>query len=303
MGGMTTQRYGCDDAAFWRKVIDKRLAVISGRFSGQSVLLGDAMAEALLAPGKRFRGTLLLLSGTAAGGVEPSLVDIACGLELAHTASLIFDDLPCMDDAATRRGRLTTHLVHGESRAILAGIALVTESLGLLAGAEGAPGSTRARLVAILAAALGPAGLCAGQDMDLHATKSPDGIVREQDLKTGALFAAGFEMLGAVKNLPPEQTAALVQLGLLFGRVFQSYDDLLDVQHSGEASGKSDGRDNRPSTLPRGLLAVSTLQGAVAHYDDLRTRLEAALADCPFDAAPLARYTATVLPSAAPRAA
>ncbi|TPE46457.1 polyprenyl synthetase family protein [Amaricoccus solimangrovi] len=291
---MTTHQNGCEDVARWRGTIDQTLTAISGGFGARSGPLGAAMAEAALARGKRFRGTLILLAGAATGEVCPTLVDIACALELAHTASLVFDDLPCMDNASTRRGQATTHVAHGEARAILAGIALVTESLNLLAVTPGAEPATRARLVAILAGALGPAGLCAGQDLDLHAPKSPDGVVREHDLKTGALFAAGFEMFAVFRGLPAGQTAALIELGLLLGRVFQSYDDLLDVMEDGDAAAA------RPR---RGLLAANTASRAAAHYNRLREQLYSALSDCPFDAAPLAWYTATVLPDVAPRAA
>lgn len=110
---------------------------------------------------------VLLIAGEATGGVTPALLDTACAVELVHTASLVFDDLPCMDNARMRRGRPATHLVHGECRAVLAGIALVTEAMRVLATAREADAEARARLVAILAAALGPRGLCAGQDLDL----------------------------------------------------------------------------------------------------------------------------------------
>jgi geranylgeranyl diphosphate synthase type II len=285
----------------WRGVVEHRLSALCSGFGVHSVALGDAMAKAVLAPGKRFRGTLILLTGAATGEVKPALVDIACALELAHTASLIFDDLPCMDDAATRRGRATTHVAYGESRAILAGIALVTEALGLLARAKGSEPATRAQLVATLAGALGPAGLCAGQDMDLHAPKSRCDLAREHDLKTGALFAAGFEMLATFRGLPAEQTAGLVELGLLLGRVFQSYDDLLDAIEDGETGGRQIAPSGRPTR--RGLLAVHTARQAVDHYTRLRAQLDAALSNCPFDATPVARYTATVLPVVAPQAA
>jgi geranylgeranyl pyrophosphate synthase len=289
-----TQRSG-DAVALWRGVVEQRLSVISEEFGAQSPVLGTAMAGAVLAPGKRFRGTLILLAGAATGEVSSVLVDVACALELAHTASLVFDDLPCMDDAATRRGRAATHVTFGESRAILAGIALVTESMGVLARADGAEPGMRARLVAILAGALGPAGLCAGQDMDLHAPKSPSGLAREHDLKTGALFAAGFEMLAMIRKLPNGHTAELVELGLLLGRVFQAYDDLLDTMDDGATE---------PGTVARrGLLSVNTARLAGDHYARLRKQLYAALLDCPFEAEPLARYTASVLPAVAPRAA
>ena len=205
--------------ADWRGVIDDRLAEIAGGFGLASPALGRAMSDAVLAPGKRFRAMVLLIAGEATGGVCPALIDAACAVELVHTSSLVFYDLPCMDDAQARRGRPTTHLVHGECRAILAGIALVTEAMRLLATARGADADTRARLVAALAGALGPAGLCAGQELDIHAPKDAAGIQREQDLKTGALFTAGFEMFGLVQRLGPADMATLAALGRTLGQI------------------------------------------------------------------------------------
>jgi geranylgeranyl pyrophosphate synthase len=293
---MTTHQQGAD-VTLWRNVVDDGLWAISAKFGEQSPWLGEAMSEAACAPGKRFRGTLILLAGEATGDVGSTLVDMACALELAHTASLVFDDLPCMDNAATRRGRATTHLAYGESRAILAGIALVTEALGLLAVSNGAEPAMRARLVAILSKALGPAGLCAGQDMDLHALKSSGSIGREHDLKTGALFAAGFEMLAVFRGLTQRETAHLVQIGRLIGRAFQAYDDLLDVVEDQEIAEATDIRLARP------WRCLDTAPDPVDHYIQLRKQLYTALLACPFDAASLAAYTGTVLPAVISRAA
>ena len=290
------------DIARLRGAIDGRLGELARGFGAASPGLGQAMAEAALAPGKRFRGMLMLIVGEATGGVSEALVDAACAVEFAHTASLVFDDLPCMDDAMTRRGRATAHLVHGEGRAVLAGIALVTEALRLLAMARGSDAPTRARLVATLAAALGPAGLCAGQDLDLNGAKDRAALQREQDLKTGALFAAGFEMLGIVQRLDPAESSSLADLGRLLGRAFQCYDDLLDVVVGVGALGKDVGRD-AAAGRQRGVLAVHSLADAAGQYDAQRADLETALARRPFETAPLSAYIAQVLPPAAPRAA
>lgn len=291
------------NAGAWRQVIDARLAEIAAEFGKTSPGLGQAMADAVLAPGKRFRSILLLIAGEATGSVRPALIDVACAVELAHCASLVFDDLPCMDDARLRRGRPTTHVAFGQSRAILAGIALVTESLRLAGSARGASTGTRTRLTGILATALGPQGLCAGQDLDLHGEKTAADIEREQDLKTGALFAAGFEMLGLVQRLDEGETQALTGAGRLLGRVFQSYDDLLDVQAEAGRLGKDTGRDASAPGPCRGVLAVRSLPHAVALYDTLRTEFDAILARCAFETGPLADYVAHVLPVSATRAA
>ena len=287
----------------WRLVVDARLADIAAGFGLASPALGRAMAEAALSPGKRFRAMVLLIAGEATGGVTPALIDAACALELVHTASLVFDDLPCMDDAQARRGRPATHVVHGESRAILAGIALVTEAMRLLTTARGADAETRVRLVAALSGALGPAGLSAGQDLDLHAAKNASGVQREQDLKTGALFTAGFEMLGVIQRLDADDRATLAALSRTLGRAFQSYDDLLDVQAEAGALGKDTGRDVQAGGPARGVLAVRSLSQAQAHYDDLRTEVEALLGRCGFDSLSLSQHIAQVLPIRASRAA
>lgn len=287
----------------WRSTVDSRLAEIAGGFGLASPALGRAMSEAVLAPGKRFRALVLLIAGEATGGVRPALIDAACAVEMVHAASLVFDDLPCMDDAQARRGRPTTHLVHGECRAILAGIALVTEAMRVLATARGADAATRSQLVAALAGALGPHGLCAGQDMDIHAPKDAAGVQREQDLKTGALFAAGFEMFGVIQHLTCRDMENLDALGRTLGRAFQSYDDLLDVQAEAGTLGKDTGRDVGAPGPARGVLAVRNLAQAQADYDALRVELDLLLGNCGFDSLPLAAHIARVLPQRASRAA
>ncbi|WP_167626650.1 polyprenyl synthetase family protein [Paracoccus luteus] len=287
----------------WRAVVDTRLAGIAAGFGAASPALGRAMTDAALAPGKRFRAMLLLIAGQATGDVGPGLVDAACAVELVHTASLVFDDLPCMDDAQARRGRPTTHRVHGESRAILAGIALVTEAMRLLSTARDTDAATRAGLVAMLARAIGPAGLSAGQDLDLHAPKDAAGIEREQDLKTGALFAAGFQMLGLIQRLNEADRTSLALLGRALGRAFQCYDDLLDAEASTDMLGKDTGRDTAGRGPARGVLAVQGLSSAKTRYEAQRIGIDAILSNCRFDSRPLALHIARVLPVRASRAA
>lgn len=287
----------------WRNIVDLRLAEIASGFGVASPALGRAMSDAALAPGKRFRAILLLIAGEATGRISPTLIDAACAVELVHSASLVFDDLPCMDDAQARRGRAAAHRVHGECRAILAGIALVTEAMRLLATAREADDATRARLVAILAGAVGPAGLSAGQDLDLHAPKDAASIEREQDLKTGALFAAGFEMVALIQRLNEADQTSLAHLGRGLGRAFQSYDDLLDVEASADSLGKDMGRDAGGPGPARGMLAVQGLSSAKARYEAQRVEIEAILGNCGFDSLPLALHIAGVLPIRASRAA
>lgn len=257
-----------------RTDLEARLSQVAAGFGTASPALGRAMEDAALSSGKRFRGVLLLMAAEAAGGACDATVDAAAALEIVHAASLVFDDLPCMDDARLRRGKPASHIVHGESRAVLAGIALITEAMRLLATARGAPPQVQARLVAILSHALGPLGLCAGQDLDLSAEKTPEGIQREQDLKTGVLFVAGLEMLAAIKSLDQEELDAMTAFGRQLGRVFQSYDDLLDLLGDSASTGKETGRDQAASGPARGALAVSSLQEVSRGYERRRAELD-----------------------------
>ena len=92
-------------------------------------LLG-AMGYSLLAGGKRLRPILCLAFADAtlqaSGRAGRIADDAACATEWVHTYSLVHDDLPAMDDDDLRRGRPTSHKVHGEAMAILAGDALPT---------------------------------------------------------------------------------------------------------------------------------------------------------------------------------
>lgn len=284
------------DPASLRGLTDRRLAEIVALFPIHAPALGAAMAEAVLAPGKRFRATLMLMTAAGTGGISPAAIDAAAALEVIHAASLVIDDLPAMDNATLRRGRPTTHVAHGESRAILAGIALVAEAFRLLARLPETDGRTQAHAVAILAECIGHAGLCAGQDMDLHAPKSLQSVRQEQDLKTGALFAAGFRIIAALQGLDASRTVALSGLSERLGRVFQSYDDLRDVAGTIEALGKDKGLDRTGAGPSKGLMSVSRFGDALPQYRVLRDDLDAALVAMWFDTTGLRDYIRAVLP-------
>src|ERR1700755_3213746 len=93
----------------------------------------EAMQYSLLAGGKRLRPILCLASADAVGGERALALPAACAIELIHTSSLLYEDLPAMDDDTMRRGRPTLHMVVGDGMAILAGDGLLTEAFNLLA--------------------------------------------------------------------------------------------------------------------------------------------------------------------------
>jgi geranylgeranyl diphosphate synthase type II len=82
----------------WRARVDQRLAELLP-LATEHDGVAAAMRDGVLAPGKRFRPLLMLATGRALGCDSPALLDVACAVEMVHAASLVMDDMPCMDDA------------------------------------------------------------------------------------------------------------------------------------------------------------------------------------------------------------
>jgi geranylgeranyl diphosphate synthase, type II len=170
----------------------------------------------------------------------------ACALELIHTYSLIHDDLPALDNDDYRRGKLTCHKVFGDAMAILAGDALLTLAFQVLAELP-APAERKVALIAELATASGTVGgMIGGQVADLEGEgKPPDAALLEtiHRAKTGALLRASLRMGAIYAGASEEQYDALSCYGEHIGLAFQIVDDILDVEESSEALGKTAGKD------------------------------------------------------------
>jgi geranylgeranyl diphosphate synthase type II len=179
--------------------------------------LRDSMRYALSGGGKRIRPVLCLATAEAVGCEPERALPAAAALELAHSFSLVHDDLPALDDDAERRGRPSAHIQWGEAVAILAGDALLGEAVRL---ALSYPSPAVAR--ELIAATQGMIG---GQYLDVTGIGE---LAELHRLKTGRLFAAAIGLALEVAELPaPEQApwrAFAEELGLLF----QLVDDLLD---------------------------------------------------------------------------
>ena len=206
--------------------------------------LAEAMRYSLLAPGKRARALLTILSAAHCGAEHECAFNAACALEMVHASSLILDDLPAMDDAAMRRGRPTCHRAFGEATAVLAAIALMNRAFGLVAADADLPPERRVQIVAILAKSIGTDGLTGGQEGDLNGVSlsAAEGVEWIHARKTGALFAAATE-IGAVVAGAFKHRVAMYDFGMNLGLAFQAYDDLLDARAISPAIGKDTGRD------------------------------------------------------------
>jgi geranylgeranyl diphosphate synthase type II len=209
-----------------------------------------AMRYSLFAGGKRIRPILCIEAALTIAGECSGILAAACSLEMIHTYSLIHDDLPALDNDDYRRGKLTNHKVFGEAMAILAGDALLTLAFQVLAQLD-APDHTKTRLMAELAVASGTVGgMIGGQVADLEGEgKPPDAPLLEtiHRAKTGALLRASLRMgamaAGAVVTQVDARYEALSRYGEHIGLAFQIVDDILDVEESSEALGKTAGKD------------------------------------------------------------
>src|ERR1051325_2834950 len=205
-----------------------------------------AMRYSLFAGGKRIRPILCIEAARATADGCDGVISAACALELIHTYSLIHDDLPAMDNDDYRRGKLTNHKVFGEAIAVLAGDALLTLAFQVLAELD-APGDRKTRLIAELSVASGTVGgMIGGQVADLEGEgKPPDAQLLEtiHRAKTGALLRASLRMGAIYAGASDAQYSALSCYGEHVGLAFQIVDDILDVEESSEALGKTAGKD------------------------------------------------------------
>jgi geranylgeranyl diphosphate synthase type II len=227
-------------------MIDAELARLAPEESVEPPTIHRAMRYSLFAGGKRIRPILCIEAAHAAGDDSAGVVTAACPLELIHTYSLIHDDLPALDNDDYRRGKLTNHKVFGDAMAILAGDSLLTLAFQVLAQLD-APDARKTQMIAELATAAGTVGgMIGGQVADLEGEGKPPTAELLESIhraKTGALLRASLRLGAIYAGADEAQYAALSRYGEHIGLAFQIVDDILDVEESSEALGKTAGKD------------------------------------------------------------
>jgi geranylgeranyl pyrophosphate synthase len=215
-----------------------------------------AIVGALTNPGSLFR-TQLAYGTMVATGLRTDIAEkFACAVEYFHVASLLLDDLPCMDDSRERRGRICLHLLHGEPTAILGSLALITRAYALLGEViSQIPAHRQMEAHRLLDRCLGSAGIVNGQAQDL--AYRPGGrreVLRIALGKTVPLIrlALGFPAVAA--NLPMRQRLLLNRISVYWGLLYQGIDDVRDASEPASI-GRMAGRDVR-LRRPNLLLAV-----------------------------------------------
>ena len=238
-----------------QQFVDRELDRLVPTEAIEPTTIHRAMRYSLFAGGKRIRPLLCLCAAEAVSEAVVGAVTTACTLEFIHTYSLIHDDLPALDNDDYRRGKLTCHKVFGDAIAILAGDALLTLAFQVLASIK-VDHAHRVRLVAELSEAAGTVGgMIGGQVADLEGEgQEPEAALLESihRAKTGALLRASVRMGAIHAAAAPEQLTALSRYGEHIGLAFQMVDDILDVEESSEALGKTAGKDaqQRKITFP-----------------------------------------------------
>ena len=271
-----------------RAQIERNLKEVLGcdRQSSSQSRLRKAICLAVLSGGNRIRPMLAILSCVSLGGRVADAVPLASAIELVHASSLVFDDLPAMDDESKRRSRPALHRKEGEAIAMLAAISLLARAFEIT-GAFDAKHGTVATLC--VAKTIGENGMCGGQFMDLVfqsrrdlSAQSREQIERLCIDKTGLLMATACDLGAMAAGAGSAERQALYEYGLRLGLAYQIMDDVGDMT--------SDARKWRPN-----YAAVSGPQcaerRAVALLDEARQQSKL----LGIDTDPLDNYAQTLI--------
>jgi geranylgeranyl pyrophosphate synthase len=207
----------------------------------------EALRHVLDNSGSLVRPRMVFQVATAYGLDEAPAKDLAIALEYFHTASLVFDDLPCMDDASERRGVPCVHFAFGEAGAILSALALINRAYALTWRAVAAcPQKSQSRALAYIEQCLGVEGLLDGQSLDLHYATLPhnrettERIARGKTVSMIRLTLVLPAMLGGASH---REIQLLERIALYWGLGYQMVDDLKDLLASPAETGKTAARD------------------------------------------------------------
>ena len=253
-------------------------AIRLGQAQPSPAKLASALHYTVTPGGARIRPTILLSVAKACGDDKPELANAAAAaLELIHCASLVHDDLPCFDNADTRRGKPTVHKAFSEPLAVLTGDSLIVMAFQVLARAASIDADRTAKLMLVLANRTGmPNGICAGQGWE---SEDKIDLRAYHRAKTGALFIAATQMgaIAAGQDAEPWE-----ELGARIGEAFQVADDLRDALYDEETLGKPVGQDDlhgRPNAV-----AKLGVEGAIIHMKDILSGAIASIPKCPGEA-------------------
>jgi geranylgeranyl diphosphate synthase type II len=273
-----------------RLMVDASLERLMPPESVPPASIHTAMRYSVFAGGKRIRPILCLETARIFAQDVAHAHFPACAIEFIHTYSLIHDDLPALDNDDLRRGKPTCHKKFGEAIAILAGDALLTLAFETI-GKSSVTAERRVAMLTEISTAAGTRnGMVGGQVADIEAEGNrvgPEMLEYIHRSNTAALIRASITSGAISAGAPPEDVARLRSFGETIGWAFQVTDDILDIEESSSALGKTAGKDiaQQKATYPsvfgleRSHLIANELAGKaiteLATYGEKASRLKA----------------------------
>ena len=232
-----------------KKFIEKELKKILIGIDAPKILK-EVMIYSVLNGGKRIR-PFIVAEVSSLYGVKPSIFKYpSMAVEMAHSFSLIYDDLPCMDDDDIRRGNPSVHIKFNEANALLGGASLLTYAYSIL-GSKNFYIEEKKKLLLLenFTSSIGHEGMLAGQFLDLEAESpklklSLNKLSKIQSKKTGLLIAFCCFVGGVLGNASKKELNTLYDFGMILGRIFQITDDILDKEGDEKTLGKKVNKDD-----------------------------------------------------------
>ena len=247
----------------------------------------DSMNYSVMAGGKRIRPVLALECCRLCCGDYKKATAFACALEIIHSYSLIYDDLPCMDNDTMRRGKPTNHVVFGEDIALMAGMGLYCRAFEIVTDTYKEFGLTETQLIDGIKALLkasGMNGIVLGQVLDIDNVAGKhtdlDYIQSVQDYKTSDMHEESSEVGAICGGATEKQRAALLEYSKNIGLAFQIRDDILDVTGTDGNMGKTLGKDKESGKTT--FVDIFGVGGAQRKVVELTERAKSAIS-CFYD--------------------
>lgn len=256
-----------DSLKQYEKTIEEYIEYLFESDTRKYEIVNDACRYSLLLGGKRIRPFLINRFYGLCGGESDYSANFEVAIECIHTYSLIHDDLPCMDNDDMRRGQPSCHKKFGETFALLAGDALLTDAFAIASYTSDIKSQNVLKAINVLAECAGTNGMIGGQVIDLlYEDKVADIEVLKQicSLKTGELIIAACKIGCILADASKEKISAAGKYAEYLGLAFQIVDDILDEVGNEKKLGKpihSD-TDNNKSTFVK-LLGIEKCRALV----------------------------------------
>ena len=233
------------------------------------------MRYGVLFGGKKIRSSIIFGVGKLYGISKSKLKPICGAVECIHSYSLIHDDLPCMDDDKTRRGKPSTHIKFGEANAVLAGNSLLTLGFEMISDNNFIVNSKiKNLLIKELAFCAGHSGIAGGQELDLRYEKkniSLSKVIEMQRKKTGKLFNFCCYAPTLLAKKKKSELKLMSKFGEDIGLLFQITDDLLDRKGKKKKIGKSTGKDKKKGKST--LISLLGVNNTIKFAKELRIKI------------------------------